>query len=249
MREGYRQNYMHVNRQTFIACNSQFYNMAGMSLAERLTARMKKMGLSQSELARRVGVKQPTISSLASGDSHTSGKLHAIARELEATVDWLEGLTDDPSAGVIALPPMAEIAKQLGLALVPSVEIGYSMGGGSIIEDYQQIGFQAFDAGFLARITKGPVEKLFVAQGDGDSMQPTMMHEDNVLIDTSQKTITQQDRIWALAYGDLGMIKRVRRLPGDRYLILSDNPTVVPFEVSGEELHVIGRVVWIGRRI
>src|SRR3546814_6315379 len=37
-----------------------------------------------------------------------------------------------------------------------------------------------------------------------------------------QKDIGQQDRIWALAYGDLGMIKRVRRLPGGTYRLRSD---------------------------
>src|SRR3546814_1019650 len=37
-----------------------------------------------------------------------------------------------------------------------------------------------------------------------------------------QKDIGQQERIWALAYGDLGMIKRVRRLPGGTYRLRSD---------------------------
>src|SRR3546814_1016510 len=41
-------------------------------------------------------------------------------------------------------------------------------------------------------------------------------------ISQPQKDIGQQDRIWALAYGDLGMIKRVRRLPGGTYRLRSD---------------------------
>ena len=80
-------------------------------------------------------------------------------------------------------------------------------------------------------------------------MQPTMLDGDIVLIDTAQKDIRQQDRIWAVAYGDLGMIKRVRRVPGGKYLVMSDNPAVAPFDVADDEMYVIGRVVWIGRRI
>jgi phage repressor protein C with HTH and peptisase S24 domain len=80
-------------------------------------------------------------------------------------------------------------------------------------------------------------------------MQPTILDGDIVLIDTAQRSIRQQDRIWAVAYGELGMIKRVRRLPNGTYLLLSDNATVPPIECADEEMQVVGRVIWIGRRI
>src|SRR3546814_6951458 len=80
-------------------------------------------------------------------------------------------------------------------------------------------------------------------------MTPTLLDGDIVLIDTAQKDIGQQDRIWALAYGDLGMIKRVRRLPGGTYRLMSDNPAISDIEAADGEMHVVGRVVYIGRRI
>lgn len=80
-------------------------------------------------------------------------------------------------------------------------------------------------------------------------MIPTMLDGDIVLIDTSQKRIEQQDRIWALGYGELGMIKRVRRLPNGSYDLMSDNSAVSPINASDEEMYVVGRVVWIGRRM
>jgi hypothetical protein len=64
------------------------------------------------------------------------------------------------------------------------------------------------------------------------SRGPTLMHEDSVLIDTSEVEINRQDRIWVLSYGDLGMIKRVRRRPGGRFRILSDNATVPPMSIT-----------------
>lgn len=94
---------------------------------------------------------------------------------------------------------------------------------------------------------RGNFADLFAARGSDDSMTPTLLDGDIVLIDTSQKRIDQQDRIWALSYGDLGMIKRVRRLPGGSYRVMSDNASVSPIEATDEEIHVVGRVTWIGR--
>jgi phage repressor protein C with HTH and peptisase S24 domain len=245
----YKPPYTPVNRQSLMAGYNHADTLRAMSMGDRIAARMRKLGMSQSELARRVGVEQPTIHMLIKGKSRTSGKLHRIAQELGTTVDWLEGEIEDESAAATPARDFNALAEKLGLALVKELEIGYSMGGGAVMDDYTVTGLRAFESDFLSRIAKGPASALFVARGDGDSMQPTLWHDDSVLIDTSQRQITQQDRIWALSYGDLGMIKRVRRLPSGRFLILSDNPTVAPFEAADDEVHVIGRVVWIGRRI
>jgi phage repressor protein C with HTH and peptisase S24 domain len=121
------------------------------------------------------------------------------------------------------------------------------MGGGAVFSDYEHVGTVPFARDWLRRKMKGSFGDLFVAEGRGDSMQPTMLNGDTVLIDTAQKNIREQDLIWALSYGDLGMIKRVRRLPSGGFLVLSDNQAVAPFEAHDGEMHVVGRVIWIGR--
>lgn len=78
---------------------------------ERLSARMSALGLSQSELARRVGVAQQTIYKLITGASRSSSHLHRIARELETTPAYLTGETDDASS--TAPPPPAQPRHQL----------------------------------------------------------------------------------------------------------------------------------------
>lgn len=65
--------------------------------SSRLKLRMEELAISQSELARRVGVSQTTIYKLVSGDGYGSKYLHKIARELETTAAYLSGETDDPS--------------------------------------------------------------------------------------------------------------------------------------------------------
>jgi phage repressor protein C with HTH and peptisase S24 domain len=135
------------------------------------------------------------------------------------------------------------------LVYIRQVDISYAMGEGAVIDDYPSTGLIPFNHQFLRSVARGNIETLFIARGQGDSMMPTLINDDLVLVDTSQQIISESDRIWAIVVGGGGMIKRVRRLPRDRYAILSDNPIVPPQEVDHDDLHVVGRVVWVGRRV
>lgn len=75
--------------------------------ADRLRARMAEQSLSQSELARRVGVSQASIYRLVKGDAYGSKHLHRIARELGTTPAYLAGETDDPDLDALPPPPPA----------------------------------------------------------------------------------------------------------------------------------------------
>lgn len=250
MSAAYSEGYSLVNSQSDVAPDALAYTLAGMALGERIQERMSKLGLSQAELARRVKVSQPTINALIHGNNTSSRHLHRIAAELETSPAWLAGETDDDAPVAVAPSALDALMDKLDLAVVPELEIGYSMGAGAtVFEQYEQRGIVPFQRAWLRSMMRGSIGDLFVARGDGDSMQPTILDGDIILIDTAQKAIRQQDRIWAVAYGELGMVKRVRRLPTGNYLLLSDNATVPPIECADEEMHVIGRVIWIGRRI
>ena len=85
--------------------------------ADRLRERMRAIGLSHAELARRFGVTQPTIFKLVSGGGYSSKHLHRIARELATTISYLTGEIDDPDEG--APPALPEPRSQ---ALMMRVE-------------------------------------------------------------------------------------------------------------------------------
>lgn len=208
------------------------------------------LGISQAELARRVKIAQPTINALIKGNSTGSKHLHKIAAELETSPAWLAGETDDASPIAPRISAIDALADELDLAVLPQYDIGYAMGAGtSIAERYEQTGIVPFSRTWLRSMMGGAVQDLFVARGEGDSMEPTLKDGDIVLIDTAQQTIRAQDRIWAVIYGELGAIKRVRRTSAGTYLLMSDNPTIPPVECFDGEMNVIGRVIWIGRRI
>lgn len=80
-------------------------------------------------------------------------------------------------------------------------------------------------------------------------MMPTLLDGDIVLIDKTQSTFREQDVLWAVLMGDAAMIKRLRMRPSGRIALLSDNPMIPPDEVAPNEIRIVGRVVFIGRRM
>src|SRR3546814_7219377 len=74
--------------------------------------------------------------------------------------------------------PLDPQARQLWLMLVPELELGYSMGGGSIFNDYRRTGFVPFHREWLRSFARGSLQDLFVARGEGDSMTPTLLDGD-----------------------------------------------------------------------
>lgn len=171
---------------------------------------------------------------------------------MQTTPEYLLGETDDPSPALGEHKGKwlgAPVEQTENAVMIPQLEIGYSMGGGSVFADYTQTAMVPFPREWLRPMIGGTFSDLFVARGEGDSMMPTLLDGDLCIIDTAQKTIRKQDRLWCLSYGDLGMIKRVRLQPDGGALVISDNPAVENFTAYDSEMHTIGRVIWIGRRV
>ncbi len=77
-----------------------------MTIGDRIEARRVELGIkSQSALARRVGMRQSTLNGLIRKPYRWSPYLAKIARELQTTVEYLSGETDDPNDN--APPPPA----------------------------------------------------------------------------------------------------------------------------------------------
>lgn len=215
----------------------------------RIADRLAELGMSQSELARRVGVSQGTIAQLISGRNRSSAYLHKIARALGTTPEYLGGETDDASVGAVLSPTPQMIAEQLGMTLIPEIDLHFALGGGSFVDRHVNTTMVPYRTDWLNHITRGKPADIFLTKGDGDSMIPTILDGDDIIVNRSEQIIDKQDKIWALGYGDLVSIKRVMRLPNGRYSLNSDNHAVWPVEALEEELRVIGRVIWIGRRM
>lgn len=213
---------------------------------------MKNAGMNQSQLAEAVGVSQPSIGRLLSGDTKTTRALDLIAKVLRTTPAFLRGETDDPFSSVATDARLAfrhaPVERDPDLVELDQVDLRYGMGG-SYLDGPDVASKRAFSRALLRHLTPAPPENLFWALGDGDSMEPTIRSGELILIDRSQQTPRMGDGIWAVAWGEIGMIKRLRQLPDGSVEIHSDNPLIPPARAVDGELHVIGRVVAVVRRL
>lgn len=216
-----------------------------MRTGDRIAERRNAKGLSQTKLAGLAGVSQATIAKLEAGISSGSSHLHKIARVLETTSEYLTGETDNPAEGAVLPASIEAVAEQLELVAIEEIDLAYGMGG-TFTDLPVAIEIHHFPRAWVERFTRSPPSMLTLARGDGDSMEPTVRHGDMLIIDRAQKSIRQQDVIWALTIGEIGMVKRVR-VRGEQVTILSDNPSVPEQVVHADEVNVVGRIVFVGK--
>lgn len=131
---------------------------------------------------------------------------------------------------------------------IGEIDLRYGLGA-TYLDSAVQVETRYFSRAWLRNFTSSPPEDLFWARGQGDSMERTIQDNDILLIDRRQNTLLTADLIWAFAFGQFGMIKRLRPMPNGSVKILSDNAAVPPETAVDDELHIVGRVVAIVKRV
>lgn len=242
---------VHSNRKS---CNADFYqgcNVRQVFRGDRLKALMDANNISQSALARAVGISPTSIWKLLNEPSQGSKHTHKIARHLGTTADFLMGESDDRGEGIAPFPIIAtEIEDEDDeIVEIEELDLAFGMGGGSYLDMPVKAKPRKFTRGWLRLFTQAPPGRIKIAQGIGDSMAPTIQNADIVIIDTADRLVKIGDQIWAVAYGETGLIKRLRPMPGGGVKIMSDNPLIEAETAYDGELHVIGKVVAVVRRM
>lgn len=213
-------------------------------IGPRLDQLIKDRRTSQSAVAAAIGVSQPTIGRLISGETRETGKIIELARELKTSPEYLIGETDDdsPSARIVLAAPLDTIDDE-DLIEIDSIDLKYGMGGSFLDTDHIEVEKVKFARSWIRQFTNSPPNMLCTTKGIGDSMMPTIHDQDVVIIDRSQTRPEMGDMIWAVAYSGWGMIKRLRALPDGRIRISSDNQLVRDEYASDGELFIVGRVI------
>lgn len=139
-------------------------------------------------------------------------------------------------------------SSDVDLVEIDQVDLRYGMGG-AYVEGHVPVEKRQFSRAWLRQFTSVAPEHLAWTKGDGDSMEPTIRSDEVVLVDRSKTTPGMDDKIWVCAVGEVGMIKRLRAMPSGVVEIHSDNPHVPMATAVDGELHVIGRVIAVVRRL
>lgn len=142
----------------------------------------------------------------------------------------------------------AELAEEMGMVAVRELDLAFGMGA-TFLDVPVTERVRYFPREWLRQFTKAPADQLAWVQGVGDSMAPTLLDSDTLLLDLSSKTLTMSDQIWALAYHQLGMVKRLRPSSDGGLRLISDNPIVEDLTAYDDEAQLIGRIVAFLRKL
>jgi len=208
--------------------------MSETTVGDRIKEKRLALGMSQAELAKRSGLKQPTISSLELNQASNTRAIASIAHALQVNALWLEKGEGDPREmmkGTVKQPALEvmEFEQMLDSFFIEIVESRGSCGGGDptkqrdvddIIRSLSPI---RKDQAFFASAGVEPTDvKAIVADGDG--MANFIVHGDTVLVTTSHCEKLLPGVIYAISTPDGIAIKRVLRRSDGRIILACDNP-------------------------
>ena len=202
--------------------------MSDTDLSSRIRQRREQLGLSQEELAARMGYRsKSSITKLEKGiNDLPRAKLEELAAALDTTPAWLMGLVDlpFPPPGFEPLPEMVRVL------LVGSIACGTPITAEQNIECY--IGVPA------------AWHADFALTCHGSSMAPTICDGDIVCI--RRQPEVEQGEIAAVRIGEEATLKHFHR-QGETVMLLADNTAVCPPMVFAgpqlEEIQIEGRAV------
>ena len=228
-------------RKSRFTCGSMEAAFAARNIAPmtriRLKQARKRANLTQEAIAEQMGVSVPQVSRWEAGkDGIPSHRLEALVKAYRAPIGDLladnEGGTEEPTTLMVELLP---------------TDVGLG-GGGNGEGDYGEI---AVSRHLIEQDLRTTPDNLLAINVEGDSMTPDFLSGDQLLVDKRKRSIAQPGAfcIWD---GDGYVVKFLERVYGSeppKVRVMSANGRYETSERLADEIKVMGRVVWIGRRI
>jgi phage repressor protein C with HTH and peptisase S24 domain len=229
----------------------------------RILLRRQELGISQVELADAVEMKQQGIQSIESGVVKRPGKLREIAAALRTSQEYLLDGSGPKDLGRHIERSEAIDEEPRPTSGILEIDVRAGLGGGGTTEgrEVRHDGDYAdpvkseswhFPAHFVREELRAPESRIIILETEGDSMAPTILSGDRVVVDTSHK-VPSPDGIYALRdrYGHI-VVKRLQTLQrGEppRIRIISDNKSHDPEDVGIDDIAIVGRVLWGLKRL
>ena len=219
-------------------------------VGQRLAEARRRAGLVQAELAAELGDRYDQTVISAVEHDRSSLRLEGAtiaARALGVSLDYLVGLTDDPtpSAQLTEVAAVSDPESPDGGEFRPAPvrELDAAAGVGTHVLSEEVTGRLWFRRDWLQRHGIDPA-RCSVIGVSGDSMEPTLPNGCSVLVDYNRQR-RRQGHIFVLRTEDGLVVKRLGKDDAGGWVLLSDNPgwETVPMH-RGDE--IIGEVRWMG---
>lgn len=221
---------------------------------EWFKARKKELKVTDTAFADALGVERSVANKVVNGKVVMNARrADAVARLFKVDRDEIlfrAGISEVPPNGQTTadIPPTRSVDSD-DIVEIIQLDLSLPMGPGASVDDYIEEEPRHFDLAYIRSFTRTPAHRLRLARGVGDSMYPTLISSDLVWIDSTQTTLNQQDRVWAVSINGAAAIKRLRSMKGGRVEIISDNPAISNYEVDADEIMIGGRVLRFARDI
>lgn len=219
-----------------------------MDKHQRLRSARERAGYaSASEAATVFGWKVPTYIGHENGSRGFSVETAAsYGRAFRVPAEWLlfGGTAKEEQEGDIPTTPPKEDE-----AFVPVYDVAASAGHGVLVESEEVTCNMAFDRRFLRRMTDARPSELAIIRVKGHSMEPTLLDDDHVLVDRTKRNLSY-DGLFVIRFDDALHVKRIgRSATRGNVLVISDHSAYRDLDMKKEDLDVVGRVLWIGRKV
>ena len=215
-----------------------------MLLGERLAESRRRAGMTQTELAVALGKRYnaPMISMVEHGKRGLllEGAVNA-ARELDVSLDYLAGLTDDPA------PSWAGARSGKGATRpVAVVEIAAAAGAGMCVDEEEVAGHVWFRRAWLDQHGLDPAQCCLMGVR-GESMEPTLPDGCSILVNRQARM--REDRLFVVRTEDGLIVKRLGKNAAGAWRLISDHPDrrawpAVPWPAGAA---VFGEAIWMAR--
>lgn len=230
--------------------NSDLASELAGNNSDRFLDRLKLAinGESTNAFAKKCEYRESTIRGYLSGSMPSLDKAAHIAKIAGVNLQWLatgEGVMRTGESE--SLDNEGEMGE---FALIPGYNVEVSAGVGAFPNQEEPTRKLAFRHKWLRYRGLKP-EDLVLVFAKGDSMEPTINDNNTLMIDTSNRELSD-GHIYVIRTDGHLIVKRIQMLWNKGILLLSDNKEYREQQIEpneSDDLEVIGKVVWIGKDI
>lgn len=192
----------------------------------------KKSGLTQPDMAKKIGISQSLLSLIENGSREITPKMqNEIAAVLNVKIEDLFRLNENNS------PQAADVAK------IEMLDVTACCGNGVDNLSENSIGEWIMPLQEFRQITFADPQNIKMLKVVGDSMSPTLKAGDWVLVDISQQT-PDVDGMYLLRMATGLAVKRLQIGLNDIQVVSDNKDKYKPIAASVGEIKVVGRVIY-----
>lgn len=210
-----------------------------MHIGDNIKKLREHLNLTQKEFGSKIGRSHQAIQKYESNETPVKqAMLILISQAYNVNPDWLLNGTGKMFLGE---NKQQEVSDIISIPYYP--EVSAAAGSGALVYDESTVKHLQISSAII-NISTG--DNVCLINATGNSMQPVIDDRDLLLVDLSQKLITDEG-IYVIRLDTTLVVKRVQKILNG-IILISDNPQYPPKEITAENFNendaaVIGKVI------